>query len=150
MDDNGPNEREVRDGDTNDRTSSSIASRSKRRRWPYILFGVVILLPALTLAVWTTIALSWSYSRGERAGFIQKFSQKGWVCKTWEGEIAMVNMPGAAQERFAFSVRDDSVASQITHLMGSRVALVYEQHKGLPGSCFGETEYFVTAVKAVQ
>jgi hypothetical protein len=93
--------------------------------------------------------LHWTYSSGERAGFVQKFSHKGWLCKTWEGEIAMVNMPGAAQERFAFTVRDDSVANVITRLMGSRVALTYEQHRGVPGSCFGDTEYYVTAAKAV-
>ena len=124
-------------------------ARPRRRRWMLIVFGVVVVVPMLLLAAWTTLTLHWTYSSGERAGFIQKFSQKGWVCKTWEGEIAMVNMPGAAQERFAFTVRDDSVARKITSLMGSRVALDYQQHRGVPGTCFGETEYFVTGVKTV-
>ena len=120
-----------------------------RRKWPLTIFGVVVLVPAALLAAWTAIALSWSYSHGERAGYIQKFSQKGWVCKTWEGQLAMVNVPGANQERFDFSVRDDSVAAQITRAMGSRVAISYEQHRGVPGACFGETQYYITEVKAV-
>jgi hypothetical protein len=122
---------------------------TRKRRWGAILFGIFVIVPILLITLWTTLTLNWTYSRGERAGFIQKFSQKGWVCKTWEGEIAMVNMPGAAQERFAFSVRNDSVAQAITRLMGSHVALTYEQHRGVPTRCFGETEYYVTGVKPV-
>ena len=126
------------------------APRTRRKRpWGPILFGIFIILPILLLVLWTTIALNWSYSRGERAGYVQKFSDKGWLCKTWEGEIAMVNMPGQAQEKFAFSVRNDSIAREITRLMGNRVAITYEQHPGIPLRCFGDTEYFVTAVKAV-
>jgi ABC-type phosphate/phosphonate transport system permease subunit len=122
---------------------------TRKRRWGAILFGIFVILPILLIALWTTIALNWTYSRGDRAGFIQKFSQKGWVCKTWEGEIAMVNLPGATQERFAFSVRDDSVAHAITRLMGSRVSLSYEEHRGVPTRCFGETQYYVTGVKPI-
>ena len=137
-------------GTVRDEAATPVTTTKRhRRRWPLIVFGVVVVVPALLLAVWTTITLNWTYSSGERAGFIQKFSQKGWVCKTWEGEIAMVNMPGAAQERFSFTVRDDSVAKEVTRLMGTRVALDYQQHRGVPGTCFGETEYFVTGVKAV-
>lgn len=121
----------------------------KRRRWPLMLFGLVVVVPLLVIAAWTAVALNWSYSKGDRGGFIQKFSQKGWICKTWEGEIAMVNLPGAAQERFLFSVRSDSVAREITRLIGSRVDLTYEEHRGVPGSCFGDTPYFVTGVRAI-
>lgn len=124
-------------------------AKPRRRRWPLIVFGVVVVVPTLMLAGWTAIALHWHYSAGNRAGFIQKFSQKGWLCKTWEGEIAMVNMPGASQDRFAFTVRNDSVAKEITRLMGSRVSLEYQEHRGVPGTCFGETEYYVTGVKAI-
>jgi hypothetical protein len=126
-----------------------IKSPRRARKWTLIVLGVVVVVPAALLAAWTAIALNWSYSSGDRAGYIQKFSQKGWICKTWEGEIAMVNVPGTNQERFDFSVRDDSVAAQITRLMGSRVAIKYEQHRGVPGTCFGETEYFITGVKPV-
>lgn len=99
------------------------------------------------LAAYIWVALHWSYSEGERAGFMQKLSSKGWICKTWEGELSLVALPGAAPEKFIFTVRDDAVAARINQLVGQRVALVYEQHKGLPTSCFGETEYFVNDIK---
>ena len=121
----------------------------RKRRWGLMLFGIFVILPVLLIALWTTIALSWPYSRGDRAGYIQKFSDKGWLCKTWEGELSMVNMPGATPEKFLFSVRSDSVAHEITRLMGSHVALTYEEHRGVPLRCFGDTEYYVTGVKAV-
>ncbi len=102
---------------------------------------------ALVAAAYVWVALSWSYSSGERAGFMQKMSHKGWLCKTWEGELSMVAMPGTTPEKFLFTVRDSVVAAAIEKTMGSRVTLTYEQHKGLPTSCFGETEYFVVSVK---
>jgi hypothetical protein len=124
--------------------------RQRRRRWPWILVGALVVLPALVFAAWAAITLSYSYSKGERAGYIQKLSQKGWICKTWEGELAMVNMPGAAQERFPFTVRSDSIAQLMTGMMGSRVAITYEEHRGVPGSCFGETNYYVTNAQPVK
>ena len=111
--------------------------------------SVFLLVALLVLVVWTWATLSYTYASGERAGFVQKFSQKGWVCKTWEGELAMVNLPGAMPEIFYFSVRDDSVAATIQKIIGRRVALTYEQHLGVPTSCFGETSYFVKEVRAV-
>ncbi|MEI7456866.1 MAG: hypothetical protein WCK93_09065 [Nitrosomonadales bacterium] len=116
-----------------------------------LFFGLAFI--ALTLAgfaAYLWIALHWSYSEGERAGFMQKLSHKGWLCKTWEGELSLVALPGAAPEKFNFSVRDEAVAQQINAAVGQRTALTYEQHKGLPTSCFGETEYFVTAIKVVK
>ena len=124
-------------------------ARRRRRRWPLLILGVIG-LPALLIAAWTVIALSYTYSKGDRAGFVQKLSKKGWVCKTWEGELAMVNVPGAMQERFPFTVRSDSLATEMNKLMGSRVSLTYEEHRGVPGTCFGETNYFVTSVRTVQ
>jgi hypothetical protein len=108
--------------------------------------AAVLLLPALLFALYVWFTLSWSYSEGERAGYLQKFSHKGWICKTWEGEILLSSMPGAIPERFAFSVRDDEVASQLMAATGKRVVLSYAQHKGVPSSCFGETEHFITKV----
>jgi hypothetical protein len=120
------------------------------RRTIWLIVAGIVLVPLLVFAIWTWSALTWSYSEGERAGYVQKFSKRGWLCKTWEGELAMVNVPGAMQEKFAFSVRDDLVAQHVTASMGKRVALTYEQHKGVPTTCFGETEYFVTAVKVLE
>jgi len=88
---------------------------------------ILILVALLVLAAgWTWLTLNWSYSEGERAGYIQKFSSKGWLCKTWEGEVAMVTMPGAIPDKFMFSVRDDAVAARINALAGRRLVLRYQ------------------------
>jgi hypothetical protein len=110
--------------------------------------GFVVVVSVI-FAGYLWLALHWSYSEGERAGFMQKLSKKGWVCKTWEGELSLVALPGAAPEKFLFTVRDDVVADRINQQVGQRVALIYEEHRGLPTSCFGDTEYFVTDVKLV-
>jgi hypothetical protein len=104
----------------------------------------------VSLAGWTWLTLSWSYADGERAGYVQKLSKKGWLCKTWEGEMAMVTMPGTVAEKFYFTVRDDAVAHRINTSVGERVALHYEEHKWIPFSCFGDTGYFVTDVRAAE
>jgi hypothetical protein len=119
-----------------------------KQRVIVILAGFVVVV-ALLFAAYVAIALSWSYSTGERAGYMQKLSSKGWICKTWEGEQSLVSLPGATPEKFLFTVRDDAVVAQLNAAMGKRVLLNYEQHKGLPTSCFGETEYFVTGMKEV-
>lgn len=116
-----------------------------------IIFSIVGVLfaAASVLAIYIALALTWSYSTGERAGFLQKISDKGWICKTWEGELSLVALPGAAPEKFLFTVRDAEVAKQVNAAVGKRVALTYKQHKGIPTSCFGETEYFVVGLKEV-
>ena len=119
---------------------------SRHRRWPWVVAAIIV-SPIALLALWTVIALNYSYSDGNRAGYVQKFSRKGWLCKTYEGQLAMVNVPGAMQERWDFSVRNDSIARLITKSMGQRVSLTYDQHAGLPTSCFGETQYFVTGLQ---
>ena len=114
-----------------------------------IIAGVVV-LPIFVISLYTWGVFTWSYSKGERAGYVQKFSKKGWICKTWEGELAIVSIPGTMAEKFYFTVRNDSIAKLVNLTMGKRVALVYHQHMGIPTSCFGETQYFVVDVKAVE
>ncbi|CAH0285641.1 hypothetical protein SRABI118_03918 [Massilia sp. Bi118] len=108
-----------------------------------VLIASVIVAAIVLFALYTALVLHWSYSEGERAGYLQKLSRKGWLCKTWEGEILLSSMPGAIPERFAFTVRDEAVVKQLQAAMGQRVQLSYAQHIGLPTSCFGETSYFV-------
>ncbi|HTY57397.1 MAG TPA: hypothetical protein VMF59_01210 [Bacteroidota bacterium] len=125
-------------------------SSSPRRKHRLLRWLIVIMVtPVILFAVYTWLSLSWSYSHGERAGYVQKFSQKGWVFKTWEGELAMVSIPGTMPEKFYFSVRSDSVASRINASLGSKVALVYDQHVGVPLNWWGETEYYVTDVRVL-
>jgi hypothetical protein len=106
-----------------------------------LVIGIVVL--AALVAGYFAVVLHWSYSSGERAGWVQKFSHKGWICKTWEGELALVSLPGSSVEKFYFTVHDDAVSAQITRAMGKRVSLHYEEKVGLPTSCFGDTRYFV-------
>lgn len=121
----------------------------KKTHWLMWLAGFILaLVVVFILYIWLT--LTWSFSEGERVGYIQKLSKSGWICKTWEGEMAMVTMPGAIPDKFLFSIRDNKVAARINQLAGKRVALIYEQHKGVPTSCFGETEYFIVDVRTVQ
>jgi hypothetical protein len=120
----------------------------RSRLWLFLLL-LVIVLPVCLFAAWVWITLHFSYSTGQRAGYVQKISKKGWLCKTWEGELAMTAVPGTAPQIFTFSVRDDAVAEKIENAAGQRVALSYEQHKGVPGSCFAETEYFITSVRPI-
>jgi hypothetical protein len=110
---------------------------------------ILVIFPLLVAALaglYLAFVFHWTYSSGERAGWVQKLSSKGWICKTWEGELAMVSMPGSAPEKFFFTVKTDALADQINKSMGRRVALHYEQHKGIPSSCFGESEYWVDGI----
>jgi hypothetical protein len=114
---------------------------------------VLILIPLILLLLATAYGMfvwKWAYSEGERAGFVQKLSKKGYVCKTWEGELTMVALPGAMPEKFQFTVWSDEVANDINKLVGKRVALFYEEKVGLPTSCFGDTRYFVTKIKSLE
>lgn len=107
------------------------------------IFLGLIVLPALLFSLYTWASLNWVYSSGERAGYVQKFSLKGYLCKTWEGEIVLVSMPGTQAEKFLFTVQDEAVAKKLNDSMGLRVKIHYQEHKGIPSSCFGETAYFV-------
>lgn len=142
MDDNVP--------DTSENPVESPPAKGRGiRKWILIIGGLVVILPVVAMFLWSVIALNWSYSEGERAGYVQKFSKKGWLCKTWEGDLSMINIPGAAPERWLFTVRNDSIAQIINSYMGRQVSLHYEEHPGVPTSCFGETQYFVTGVRPV-
>jgi lysophospholipid acyltransferase (LPLAT)-like uncharacterized protein len=114
-----------------------------------ILVGIVV-IALLGLAAFTYLTLHWSYAEGERAGYVQKLSRRGFICKTWEGEMAMVTMPGTVAEKFLFTVPNEAVAAKVNAAVGKRMALHYQQHKWLPSSCFGDTEYFVTAVRVTE
>lgn len=113
------------------------------------LLGFMLLALCL-LAFYTWASLTWVYSSGERAGYVQKFSNKGYLCKTWEGELILVSMPGTQAEKFLFTVRDDNVAKKINASMGRRVKIDYKEHKGIPSTCFGETAYFVENIQVLQ
>lgn len=116
----------------------------------YQVAAVLVLLLVVIAGGYMAVVLNWSYSKGDRIGFVQKFSEKGWLCKTWEGELQMLPIQGALPEKFLFSVRDKGIIAKINGSLGKKVAITYEQHKGIPTSCFGETEYFAVAVKVLE
>ena len=120
----------------------------RRHRIKIILLGIVGVLVGAA-ALWTLITLTFSYSDGDRVGYVQKFSRKGWICRTWEGELAMTPVPGAAPQLFYFTVREDRVAKEIAVLEGKKVAVHYKEKKGIPSSCFGDTSYFISDVRAL-
>jgi hypothetical protein len=111
--------------------------------WAFGLF----LLAAFALGAYTAASLAFVYSTGQRTGYVQKVSHKGLVCKTYEGELAMTTVPGTAPQIFRFTVRDPNVVRDIDQTSGNKVVLDYDQHVGIPGNCFGETQYFVTRVR---
>ena len=118
----------------------------RRHRWKIILIGLALVV-AVIGTLWTMATLAFSYSSGDRVGYVQKFSRKGWICRTWEGELAMTPVPGSAPEIFYFTVREDAVAKRIKESEGKKVALQYQEKRGVPSSCFGDTRYFIKDVR---
>jgi len=116
--------------------------------WKLIVAGVIV-IPVLLFGLYTAVVLTWSYSEGDRSGVLQKFSRKGWICKTWEGELAMSTVPGVAPTIWEFTVREADVAKRVNEAIGSRVVLHYSEHLGVPTTCFGNTRYYVDAVKVL-
>ena len=114
-----------------------------------IALFILLVIPVVIISLWIWVSLGYTYASGERAGYVQKISKKGWICKTWEGELAMANLPGTMPQIFTFTVRNDSIAKVIEQNAGKQVSLTYDQHRGIPSSCFGETEYFVTRVNRI-
>jgi hypothetical protein len=134
--------------DTPDTTAAPATPVPVKKKHHKVLIALLVLLliPAVIVALWIWVSLGYTYSSGERAGYVQKISKKGWICKTWEGELAMANLPGSMPQIFAFTVRNDSIAKVIEQNAGKQVSLTYDQHRGVPTTCFGETQYFVTGV----
>jgi hypothetical protein len=123
--------------------------RGWSRKSKVILWGI-LLLPFLLFTLYSLLVLNWSYSDGWRSGVLQKFSRKGWICKTWEGELAMSTVPGVAPTIWIFSVRDDAVTQRMSDAVGERVDLHYTEHRGIPSDCFASTNYFVDSVRTAR
>ena len=129
--------------------ASPVPVKKKLKNKVVVAVLVLLLVPAVIVALWIWVTLGYTYAMGERAGYVQKISKKGWLCKTWEGELAMANLPGTMPQIFTFTVRSDSIAHVLEQNAGKQVSLTYEQHRGIPSSCFGDTEYFVSRVNRI-
>ncbi len=125
-----------------------VAPARGRRPWRLVLF-LLVLIPLLLFALFTWTALHWDYSNGYRSGNLQKFSQKGWTCKTYEGELWQSVVANVAPQVWHFSVRDERIVKQLDTLVGKEVRVHYTEHRGVPTTCFGETPYFVDSVMPV-
>jgi hypothetical protein len=125
-------------------------AKKKRRHWGLIALLVLVILPGTLFALYTWSMLTFVYSSGERSGYVQKIAKKGWVCQTWEGQLALASYPGTTSQMFDFTVRSDSVAKFIESNAAKRLSLTYQQHRGVPSSCFGDTEYFVVGAAVAQ
>jgi hypothetical protein len=133
--------------------AASASSASPRTNWKnkFIMGGSTLVALLLGgVALYTFAALSISYSDGERAGALQKLSHKGWICKTWEGDLAMSPQPGMAPVIWPFSVRDEAVVEKLRAAQGKRVVLHYKEHRGVPSDCFGETQYYADDVRVIE
>ncbi len=113
------------------------------------MVAAIIVVPILLFCLYVAVSLTWSYSDGDRSGSLYKFSRKGWLCKTWEGELN-ITPTAAAPTIWRFTVREDDVAKQVNGALGNNVVVHYSEHRGVPTSCFGETTYYVDAIKLVQ
>lgn len=134
--------------------SGSASAPPVRRRRPNLWLKFVlpvVLVVIVGFALWAWAALGFVYSSGERTGYVQKLVDAGWLCKTWEGQLVVTPTPDAPQRIFDFSVRSDSLAQalQLATSTGKKVAVKYDQHRFVPTSCFGETEFYVTSFRAV-
>ncbi len=113
-----------------------------------LLWGSLIILIVLSFLVYWRYYNT--YSEGNRSGTLQKFSKKGNVFKTYEGELIMSSITSTssttiASEKFYFSVKDDSIANVLFNLEGKHVTLHYEQKRShLPWN--GETNYLITSL----
>lgn len=126
----------------------SPAAPRRRRGLAKWLWGPLALTAVLG-ALYTSVMLWYSYSEGERAGVLQKFSHRGWVCKTYEGELALYVVVGVAPQIWHFSARDPAIVAQLRENVGRQVRVHYEEHRGLPTDCFGETAYFATSLEII-
>src|SRR3954447_21622348 len=127
-----------------------VAPPKPRRRFRlWLILAAILIVPALLFTLYVGSIFAISYSEGERAGILQKFSRKGWICKTYEGELAVSYTPGMAPVIWNFTVRDESVAAKIKDSQGKRVVVHYNEHRGVPSDCFGETQYYVDDVRVM-
>jgi hypothetical protein len=120
------------------------------KKWAIRIVVGGVLLGVGGSALYTWGSLHYTYSEGERVGFVQKVSEKGWLCKTYEGDLGMANIAGQPAQVFTFTVQDKNVVDQMQALAGRKVALIYKEHKGVPSTCFGDTAYFVTGVRKAE
>lgn len=116
-----------------------------RRKLELIWLSALLVL-VLGFAIYTTVVANYAYSTGSKAGYLKVFEQRGWLCKTHEGDLLITSAPGVPPETWSFSVRDKALAATLVPAVGKRVLVYYEEHRGVPTKCFGATDFIVDSV----
>lgn len=112
------------------------------------VISLLILGIALVTALYFTFIYYSHYSEGTRAGELIKFSRKGVIAKTWEGEISQ-GISGATIFKFSVENKEKDVIKQLQDLQGRYVKLDYfERYKTF--FWLGDTKYFITAVEPTE
>ena len=88
-----------------------------------------------------------TYSEGERSGELVKFSKKGLVCKTWEGQMNTGGVSNGAANTWEFTVEDEGVAKILQNKLGQKIDVNYKQEV-MTGPCRSETNYFVKSTSS--
>lgn len=118
-------------------------------------FGRIITITVLLLLFGTSLFIWWryyyTYSDGYRYGLLQKFSHRGKMFKTYEGEMILSSIRGnanvpLASEKFYFSVTDDKVAQQMMNLQGHEVTVQYKE-KNSAVFWRGDSQYIVDSIR---
>lgn len=138
--------------------TASLSSRLPTKKKALLVAGALVAGVLGMAGLYTAATLSWAYSEGERSGTVLKVSKKGWVCKTWEGELVMAMVAGGvpgdqggiSTSTWLFTVRDDGLVDKLNAAVGKRAVLHYSEHKGVPSTCFGDTAYFVDDVRIIE
>ena len=118
------------------------------------IFTIVFVILIAVSGIWFWWKFYYTYSDGNRTGLLQKFSHKGNIFKTYEGELVMSSIVATgnqpiASEKFFFSVADATLGEKMKEYEGKRVILVYQQKNGtLPWR--GDSEYIVDSVRLVE
>ena len=129
-------------------TSLQPRRRSKAKRYLRNIFLMILLI----IAGFIYWKYYYTYSSGNRYGLLQKFSHKGNLFKTYEGEMILSSIRGnnnvpLASEKFFFSVTKENVANQLMNLQGRFVTVHYKEKNGTL-SWRGDTPYIVDSIKA--
>jgi hypothetical protein len=134
--------------------SSNVPVQKTRRKKGSKILSTILFIFLAVLVGFIFWKYYFTYSDGERFGLLQKFSRKGNIFKTYEGEMILSSVRGntnvaIASEKFYFSVGNKIIADQLMRLQGRSVTVHYKQKNGtLPWR--GESEYIVDSVRVEQ
>ena len=127
---------------------ASTARSGKAKRIVMVIF--LIALALLALFIWWNYYFT--YSEGNRYGLLQKFSHRGNMFKTYEGELILSSVRGnqnvtIASEKFFFSVTDENIAKKLDELQGQNITVHYLEKKSV-AFWRGDSRYIVDSVSA--